>query len=347
VTTNVVPFVSNLSVEELRNAMHVMSISGSRRCLSLLLLVAATSIATPWAVFAAGAASQTQDSGSATTDNGCTATYDPAVQPLSQAAVGVTVATDAFPEPHLGDAITLFNTQLTVAIPAAAIQPLGDLGLVADGTTVPLQMTLPIAGSNTTESTQTLSVTGTTTARVISGVAQPADVTVDLPNTVWHPVDASMPVSFTQPAFTIAASSGPTAALGLVVTLTLDCTPTSPPPTILTLGSGISVTMTTTAVSTTTTTTTVSTTTTTTTDPPATTTTTDPPATTTTTDPPATTTTTDPPATTTTTDPPATTPTTRPSSCDKAGYGYGDRKHLHCGPPGSVKRAPDDRGRDR
>jgi len=210
--------------------MRVVPFSVSRRCGLLSVFVVVALVATPLSVWAAGATGQTQDSGSASGDNACIATYLPAVQEPTPASVGVDVATDAFPEPHLGDVITLFDTQLTVTIPPEVMQPGVDAGVINDGTAIPMQMTLGITGSNTSEGTQSASAGVTAIAHVINGVAQSVSGTVDLPNSTWHPVVAWMPVSFTEQALNIAFGVG--APLGLTATVTLDCTPTNPPPTI-------------------------------------------------------------------------------------------------------------------
>jgi len=70
----------------------------------------------------------------------------------------------------------------------------------------------------------------------------------------------------------------------------------------------------------------------------ATTTTTVKPTTTTTLAPTTTTTLAPTTTTTTSTTVPRVTTTTSPAACDKPGNGYGDKNHVHCGPPGLVKK---------
>jgi hypothetical protein len=298
--------------------MRSVFFSQGRRRVRQSAFALAVVLVTPLAMMAAGATGQTQDSGSATNDNACTATYAPAVRASSSGADSVTFSTDAFPEPHLGDTVTLFDTQVVFDVPADVVQTGVDLGLLTDGATLPTQVTVGLAGSNTTEGTQTFSAGTTTTVHVVAGVAQSSTDTVDLPVTTWNPLDPTMPVTFTEQSLAIVSTIAPSGQSGATTTATLDCTPTSPPPVILTLDSGISPTTTTT-----TTTTTAPTTTTTAPTP-------------TTTDATATTTTSTEVTTTTVVAPTTTTIAARP--CNAPGNGFGDRNHVHCGPPGLAPR---------
>jgi hypothetical protein len=244
-----------------------------------------------WAAMGAGATYQVSIHGSATDQNSCTTTIDPAIMPPAPSFVSVTVSTDAFPQPHNGDPITLSTTQLTISIPADLLQSAFDAGLAVDGLVVPNHIMLSLAGSNTVDGAHLYSVDANAIVHVVGGVAQPLNETVNLPDTTWTPVDASAPVLITEQSLHVVSTLNLGAGTP-VLTVTYDCTPTTTPVIVALVGFGA-----------------------------------------TTTTGPTTTTTTVAPTTTTTTVAPTTT-TTAPSACNRPGYGYGDKNHYHCGPPG-------------
>jgi hypothetical protein len=230
----------------------------------------------------AGATDQVPIHGSAADQNSCTQTIDPAVLPPAQASMAVTISTDAFPQPHIGDPITLSATQLTTSIPPDLLQSDFDGGLAVDGLVVPSQIALTLAASNTVEGTHLYTANENATVHVASGVVQPLTATVNLPNTTWTPIDASAPVVLTEQSLQVVSTLNLGAGTP-VLTVTFDCTPTTTLEVVTVAGAG------------------------------------------------ATTTTA---AATTTTTAAATTTTTAAPACNRPGYGYGDKNHNHCGPPG-------------
>jgi hypothetical protein len=179
----------------------------------------------PWVAVSAGATTQTTVSGSATDANTCTTKLNPPLQPPGSASVSVTLSTDAFPEPHNGNPITLSNTTLTITLPANLIQTAVNAGLISDGFTIPTALSPTLAGSNTVEAVHTYSVSTTQTVHVIAGVAQPMTTTVSLPDTTWNPVDAAVPVVITEQSMQAVLTLN-LPAVG-TFTQTFDCTPTA------------------------------------------------------------------------------------------------------------------------
>jgi hypothetical protein len=143
--------------------------------------------------------------GSETNINKCVSTLLPALQPPSDAAVTVTLSTDAFPQPHKGDPITLSNGKATITVAKELLQLGVTSGLVTDGMKIPSTATLVIAGAGTTEGTHAYTTKGTSTVHVVGGQAQPLVATAPLPNTTWHPKNATDPVTFTEKSLKIAA----------------------------------------------------------------------------------------------------------------------------------------------
>jgi hypothetical protein len=137
--------------------------------------------------------------------NQCVSTLDPALQPPADTEVTVTFSTDAFPQPHRGDPITLSNTKVTISIDAALLQLGVTSGLVTDGMQIPSTTTLAIAGSNTVEGGGAYVIKSTSTIHVVNGQAQPLVATSKLPNTTWHPKNATDTVVFTEKSLKIAA----------------------------------------------------------------------------------------------------------------------------------------------
>jgi len=135
--------------------------------------------------------------------------------------VTVTISTDAFPQPHQGDPITLSNTKLTIAIDASLLQQGVDLGLITDGMQIPSTVTLVLTGTNTTEGTHTYVVQTTNTVHVVGGKAQPLTGTVTLPNTTWHPKNDTDAVFFNEKSVKVVSH------IDIIggVTSTIACTP--------------------------------------------------------------------------------------------------------------------------
>jgi hypothetical protein len=126
------------------------------------------------------------------------------------------IATDADPQPHLGDPITLSNTKVTVKVPPDILVTGYNFGILKNGQIIPATLSLKIGGSNTTEGTHTYPLIHSNSKIAIhdpDGVpgskdesADPLSVTASLPNTVWHPADASKPVYFSEKSAVIVAT---------------------------------------------------------------------------------------------------------------------------------------------
>jgi len=169
-----------------------------------------------------GKAGQTTIHDSGVDVNNCTVVLDPNLQPPGKSDITVTVATDASPQPHFGDPITLSGTTLTLKIPAALLQVGADAGLIKNGDQVPSTIKLTVAGSDTTEGKHTYSVNSTATIVIKGGKAQPLEATVGLPNTVWHPVDGTSDVHFTQVSMGIVSKLNLPGIGNVTVTFTCD-----------------------------------------------------------------------------------------------------------------------------
>jgi hypothetical protein len=123
------------------------------------------------------------------------------------ATVGVTISTDAFPQPHLGDEITLSHTKLTLNISADLLQQGVDAGIISNGLVVTSNVTLVVGASNASPSTHTYKLTKQkATVHVVNGQAQPLTVTVPLENTKWNPKSKNLPVLFTEKSLAINSS---------------------------------------------------------------------------------------------------------------------------------------------
>jgi hypothetical protein len=163
--------------------------------------------------------------------NVCTATLDPPLQdPALGQQVPITLSTDASPQPHDTSPLTLSKTQLTVTITSDIMQTGVNLGVVTDGMPIPTHTTFIIVATNTFESTQSVEVDTTPTAHVIDNVAQPIMATANLPDTIWHPIDGTQPVTFSELAMTIESTIDLTSSLGFILTVTFQCAPSDPPP---------------------------------------------------------------------------------------------------------------------
>lgn len=178
------------------------------------------------------AVGQTQIHGSGTDVNNCTLALDPALQPDSKSDVTVKLASDASPQPHLGDPIALSNTTADLSVPAKLIQTGVDVGLIKDGFKVPAHITLVVSGSHTVQQTHTYKVDATATIHVKSGgahgTALPLALSLPLPDTSWTPVNATEDVLFSEKSITIVAPI--TLSSQLSVVATFKCLPASGTP---------------------------------------------------------------------------------------------------------------------
>jgi len=130
--------------------------------------------------------------------------------------VTIEISSDAAPQPHLGDPITLSNTKVTVKVPLDLLIQGYNFGILANGQVIPATLDLVIAGSNTTEGSHTYATIHSNSKLVVHDpdgtpgtddeTADPLSVTTSLPNTVWHPKDVSKAVFFTQKSAVIKAT---------------------------------------------------------------------------------------------------------------------------------------------
>jgi hypothetical protein len=168
--------------------------------------------------------------GESTDANACILTVNPDLLHTGAVPVQIPVkiSTDAFPQPHKGDPITLSNAHLTVTVPAAVVQGGVDNNLVKDGTVMPSTASLIVGGSSTTEGTHTYSASASPKAVVNNGVAEPLSVVFDLPDTTWHPLNDSDPVIFTETSgnFVATLMLSPT----YPIHVQFACAPSSAPP---------------------------------------------------------------------------------------------------------------------
>jgi len=134
----------------------------------------------------------------------------------------VTIAFDAFPQPHQGDPIKLTNGTLKIAVPASLLQTGVDAGIIADGMVIPSTLKLILTGDGTTQGSHTYTIHQDAHVVVNNGVAAPLTATVDLPDTTWTPVDDQTPVVFSEKSMTVVSNID---ALGGLVA-TFACTPT-------------------------------------------------------------------------------------------------------------------------
>jgi len=163
---------------------------------------------------------------SETDENKCNVKLNPEVQPASTTKVKVTLASDAFPQPHFGDPITLSNGVGTVTVPAGLLQVGVDAGLIHDGDTVPSDVTLVVAGQNTNPPSHKYSTHVVSVIRVIGGKAQPISGTQALPNTTWTPLDKNADVFIAEKSLSIVSH---VTIPGLNITATFSCTSSAAP----------------------------------------------------------------------------------------------------------------------
>jgi hypothetical protein len=141
--------------------------------------------------------------------------------PPSTAAVKVQFDTDAFPQPHQGNPITLSHSVLTVTVPADIIQAGVDLGLITPQTPpVVAHTTFVLGASNATPAQHIYAVTKSIKIGVVGGKAQPLTASIGLPNTTWTPT-ADQQVSFSEKSLNIVSNID----IGFTVTATFDCHP--------------------------------------------------------------------------------------------------------------------------
>jgi LPXTG-motif cell wall-anchored protein len=193
--------------------------------------------------------------GQETDRNRCTSKVDltsPGTPTPVQGGIGVTIATDAFPQPHRGDPITLSNTKITLAIPATLLQLGVDAGLINDGDVIPSVVTVVLKGVGTTQGTHTYRIDAATTISVIGGVARPIHATLDLPDTHWTPVNEDTDVFFREGSVKVVASIDLSSTIGVIAVATFLCSPSGSAEFIALGGTGAPVTTTTVATTTTT-----------------------------------------------------------------------------------------------
>jgi LPXTG-motif cell wall-anchored protein len=160
---------------------------------------------------------QTTISGSSSDTNKCQQSLNGGAPTPSTLLVGMSAS--AFPQPHKGQPITLSKTVGTVTVDAATAQLLVDALHLADGAKVPSVVTTVISASNTTEGTHSFTVNAVSTLKVVNGKAQPLSGSSNLPNTTWHPKNATDPVIFAEKSITVAST--PVTGISAVLT----CTP--------------------------------------------------------------------------------------------------------------------------
>jgi hypothetical protein len=163
---------------------------------------------------------------SETDENDCNVKLDPEVQPAGRTKVKVTLASDAFPQPHFGDPITLSNGVGTVVVPAGLLQVGVDAGLIHDGDTVPSDVTLVVAGQNTNPPSHKYATHVVSVIRVIGGKAQPISGSQALPNTTWTPINKNADVFITEKSLSIVSH---VTIPGLNITATFSCTSSAAP----------------------------------------------------------------------------------------------------------------------
>jgi hypothetical protein len=156
--------------------------------------------------------------GSATNVNNCTSILRPVISLVEDGTSTVTIdmSSDASPQPHLGDPITLSNTKVTVKVPPDLLIMGYNFGILTNGQVIPASLDLTIAGSNTTEGTHAFATLHSNSTLVVHDpdhtpgtgdeTADPLSVTASLSNTLWHPSDVSKPVFFSQKSAVIKAT---------------------------------------------------------------------------------------------------------------------------------------------
>jgi hypothetical protein len=173
-----------------------------------------------------GSGTQVTIHGSVTSTPSCLTTLVPPLQPPAQTPLTVTIATDAFAQPHKGDPITLSKTTATIGIPGSIVAQGVDLGFVAVGDTIPGNVTFVLAGDGTKEGSHTYHFHEAPKIVSVGGHIQPLTATVSLPDTTWTPNNATDPVFFNEQKLTIASTIDLGSSIG-VVTNSFDCNPSA------------------------------------------------------------------------------------------------------------------------
>ena len=155
-----------------------------------------------------GKPGQTTVTGSHFDSNRCTSHLDPNLQADAPMRIGATLSTDASPQPHFGDPITLSNTKLGLNIPAGLIQAGVNLELIKNNDQVPSTVTVGVTGTNTTEHAHTYVINTTATIHTVPVAvsktypkgqkALPLNATLALPDTHWTPVNGTSDVLFSE-----------------------------------------------------------------------------------------------------------------------------------------------------
>src|SRR5882672_7730977 len=109
---------------------------------------------------------QTTAHGESTDNNRCTSTLQPPLQAPSTVTVIVRTILDGFPQPHLGDKITLSNTKITVTVPKDLIQAGLNAHLITPGMQVSSVVDYVITGAGTKEGSHTFNLTAHSTIMV-------------------------------------------------------------------------------------------------------------------------------------------------------------------------------------
>ena len=164
--------------------------------------------------------------GSATSTTSCLTTLVPPLQDPTQTPITLTVATDAFAQPHKGDPITLSSTTATIGIPGTLVGQGVDLGFVHVGDKIPGSVTFELAGDGTKQGTHTY--TFHIAPKIISsgGHIQPLTAKVSLPDTTWTPNNATDPVFFSEKKLTIVSTINLGSTVGTVIN-TFACEPSA------------------------------------------------------------------------------------------------------------------------
>jgi len=165
---------------------------------------------------------QGSKAGSATNVNHCTYS-SPDVDlgsPPPTANITVTIATVGFPQPHLGQTITLSGTTIELTFSAEFLQTAINAGV----STLPdSAASVTIAATNTSQKTKKINFTvpGGPIPTDGSGNAKAVKVKVSLPNTTWTPANGTEDVVFSEKALTIATALD----VGFLVHVDIVCAP--------------------------------------------------------------------------------------------------------------------------
>jgi hypothetical protein len=140
--------------------------------------------------------------------------------PPPVANITAKISTVGFPQPHLGQPITLSGTTVELTFPAEFLQ----VAVNANVTNLPdSSASLTIAGSNTTQKTKTINFTvpGGPIPLDGSGNAKAVTVKVSLPNTTWTPANGTDDVVFSEKSLKLKTVLD----VGFEVHVNIDCAP--------------------------------------------------------------------------------------------------------------------------